>query len=543
MTGRRSGLLVGIFRKRGWIILSAVGVVCLWLLLYRQWNFETERIDSARFALQCVLEAVHQVNVHHTLLALRLVGAASAALGQTALPVALSSIPALEQTALARTVPNAFASPEMDLAVTWLLALLAIVSLHIWKERTIGKIAQEQELLRDKLLAISGGWMLATVKPGSVREVVANILDQVIRYTDIRAVDILRVTDKDRTFGLRSFCSGGASLLRDHRDIPRALLQSPYGSLQQVMETRRPFFSGVHGELGAILPGVRLPSVAVYPLVDRDTVWGVMLLQGQGAHWNAQLEDLITIVAKEIAILLAYGDMEEHAIKAARYQEMDRLKTELLANVSHELRTPLGLIRGYAETLLYKRSHLQPDQVAEFTQVIVDESAGLETQIDKLLKMSILETAGAPVRCVRFTLDQWLPKIRRRLLTNSRISLITEGDSEIDVKGDPELLLDAVSNLVENAVKYSFGPIDIIISTLAPSLRVAVVDTGPGVPQADLTQIFERFYRSGVHAQSETRGSGLGLSIVKSIVDAHHGFVWARNRSPGFEIGFELPHI
>ena len=94
-----------------------------------------------------------------------------------------------------------------------------------------------------------------------------------------------------------------------------------------------------------------------------------MLLQGQGAHWNAQLEDLITIVAKEIAILLAYGDMEEHAIKAARYQEMDRLKTELLANVSHELRTPLGLIRGYAETLLYKRSHLQLDLVTEFIQV------------------------------------------------------------------------------------------------------------------------------------------------------------------------------
>ncbi len=527
-------------RKKRFVLLLFIGFLT-WVTIVRisVWSQEQEQLRDARYALICLLEASHQMRSHNILLAASLVRAAGRAIGQK--KATIRQIPALETLALRESGGGA-QTPDA-LLLTWLFSAVAIVSLFLWRDRTVTRLREEQKLLRDKLLVIAGGWMLAAVKPGSVKEVVTGILAQVVKFTPIDAVEVLEVID-DRTYCLAPYCASSVSLLRDHRLIPRAFFDAPGGAVMRVMLTREPFYSGDRGEMGSVLPGVRLKGVALYPLSHGDTVWGVMVLRGQGANWHVQLQDLITIIAKELAVLLAYAKMEADADKMARFQELARLRSELLANVSHELRTPLGLIRGYAETLLYQRDQLAAADMRDFLAVIADESAQLENQIDKLLRMATIDnTGGTDAIDTRetFSCEEWVARLRRRLSPDTRVTLCAMVAPGATVFGNFDDLLDAASNLVDNALKYSAGPVRVEVAATAALLRAVVEDGGEGVPAEDLDRIFERFYRSAEHAQSETRGSGLGLSIVRGIVEAHGGQVWARNRADSFEVGFEIP--
>ncbi len=525
-------------RGRRFALLVAAAFL-VWFTMTRMvaWSRAAQQLHSARYALICLLEATRQLQAHNTRLAISLVRAASRAVGRG--PTAtLRQIPALETAAL-RAVERGPGAAHA-LILTWLVAVASIIALFLWRDRTVTRLRAEQKLLRDKLLVISGGWMLATVKPGSVKDVVAGILAQVVKFTSIDAVEVLAVCE-DRTYALAPYCASSVSLLRDHRLVPRALLDSPGGAVMRVMQTREPFYSGERGELGSVLPGVRLRRVAIYPLAHGDTVWGVVVLRGQSANWHTHLEDLITIIAKELAVLLAYARIEEDADQAARFQDLARVRSELLANVSHELRTPLGLIRGYTETLLYQGKQLQSEDLRDFLTVIADESAQLEGQIDKLLRMATMDTPGANDARARFSCETWAARLRRRVAPEGRVSLRDEIAPGSTLFGNFEDLLDAASNLVENALKYSPGPVAVELAATDAVFRVTVRDAGDGVPDRDLDRIFERFYRSPLHAQSDKRGSGLGLSIVQSIVQAHAGHLWARNRAGGFEVGFAIP--
>lgn len=505
--------------------------------------WQMSRFEAAHYALSCLFEATNQLRIDHVSLATHLIDAAAGALHQPIPIPTYSSIAYLQNIALDDMTPHWYDHSGLGMALTWLLAISIILTLYFYRERALSRITREQDLLRDKLLAISSGWMLATVKPGSAKEVISNIVTQLTKYTEIEAVEIFHADDTDHSTALHQYCSSGQPLLWDHGSIPHALLQVHAGAVREVMQSHKPWFSGSYGAVGAILPGVRLQNVAVYPLIDRDRIWGLMVVKGKDAHFFSRLEDLMAIIAKEIAILLAYGAMESVAAKIARFQEMDQLRTELLANVSHELRTPLGLVRGYAETLLYRGERLTKEQMIEYVTVIGEESAQLELQIDKLLKMSTFENGQSAMRYVYFLVKDWVLRIRLRLLANVRVSLYVEDHKEWQVYGDPDELLDAVSNLLDNALKYSTGSVELYITRVDSALRVSVVDGGIGVPEDELTMIFERFYRSERHAKSEKRGSGLGLSLVKVMIEAHHGTVFAHHHVQGFEVGFVIPSV
>jgi two-component system phosphate regulon sensor histidine kinase PhoR len=208
-------------------------------------------------------------------------------------------------------------------------------------------------------------------------------------------------------------------------------------------------------------------------------------------------------------------------------RQTERLRRELTANVSHELRTPLTSIKGFAETLL---DGAMADEVTcrRFLSIIDGETDRLVKLVDDLLDLSLLESKRLTLELkpvdvsvlVAHTVDKLRP-----LAATQRLTLHQSGPSGIVVAADADRLAQVLTNLVDNALKYTpeGGRVDVQVAAVNGEVEVLVNDSGRGIGPEDLPHVFERFYRAD---RSRTRGSGgtgLGLAIAKHIVEAHGG--------------------
>ncbi len=211
-----------------------------------------------------------------------------------------------------------------------------------------------------------------------------------------------------------------------------------------------------------------------------------------------------------------------------------RQQQQLVTDASHELRTPLTSLRTNAE-LLDRAEPLNPAQTQQAVQGIRLEVNELTDLVSELVELAtdraddeIPEPVSLPVLA-----DDIAERARRR---TGRDITVEAGGRPATVLVRPHMAERALTNLVDNAAKYSPGPIAIVID----GCRIEVRDDGPGIGPADQPHVFDRFYRSA-EARTEP-GSGLGLAIVKQIVERHGGTVWATNRDGGgAAVGFELP--
>ncbi len=227
-----------------------------------------------------------------------------------------------------------------------------------------------------------------------------------------------------------------------------------------------------------------------------------------------------------------------------RYTE--RLRRELTANVSHELRTPLTSIKGFAETLL-QGAMTDEATCRRFLTIIDGEADRLVKLVDDLLDLSRLESKGVTLELGLVDLSQLVAHTvdkLRPLAEESQLVLTHSGPSEVLVTADSDRLAVVLTNLIDNALKYTGpgGRVDVQILPDDHEVTVTVTDTGRGIPPDDLSHVFERFYRAD---RSRTRGSGgtgLGLAIAKHIVEAHGGAIAVRSRlDEGTTFLFTLP--
>jgi two-component system phosphate regulon sensor histidine kinase PhoR len=215
----------------------------------------------------------------------------------------------------------------------------------------------------------------------------------------------------------------------------------------------------------------------------------------------------------------------------------DRIRRDFVANVSHELRTPLTAIRGYVEALL----DLVPADAEprRFLDIIARHSARMEGLVKDLLRLTRLEAGQEPldrVACAPAHLfDGVVHDLEPLLLRRRQQVTTTVAPDAASLVGDPAKLHDVLRNLVENAANYAPEGTTIALSARRDPDHVALMvdDDGPGIPEADLQRIFERFYRVDKARSRETGGTGLGLSIVKHLVGLHGGDVRAENRPAG----------
>ncbi|WP_225731153.1 MULTISPECIES: HAMP domain-containing sensor histidine kinase [unclassified Nocardia] len=206
----------------------------------------------------------------------------------------------------------------------------------------------------------------------------------------------------------------------------------------------------------------------------------------------------------------------------------------LVQDASHELRTPLTSIRGSAELLQRARGRLDPADERQVLSVLVQESAALDTLVAELVELATDQhTAEEPV-----PVD--LPELAEDCAANHRMrtgrTITVTAAQPLPVRARPRAIARCVDNLIGNAVKFS--PADTPVRIVIRGAELAVHDDGPGIPAADTTAVFDRFYRSA--ATQGTPGSGLGLAIVADIVAAHGGSVFAES-GPGGRVGFRLP--
>jgi len=209
-----------------------------------------------------------------------------------------------------------------------------------------------------------------------------------------------------------------------------------------------------------------------------------------------------------------------------------------LNSVTHELKTPIASIRLYLETL--KTRDVDEAKRAEFYDVMLKDSDRLLNTVEQVLRAGRIKeravVAGSEAVEVDTVLSDAVAITRSRNNLPESAIKYSPGAAGLTVKGDQEELLSAFLNLLDNAVKYSVDEPKITVKSQAGGFnnRIAVVikDKGRGIPAADLKRIFKRFFRSGTH-QKGTKGTGLGLYIVKSIVEKYGGKVIAESKGEG----------
>jgi signal transduction histidine kinase len=230
-----------------------------------------------------------------------------------------------------------------------------------------------------------------------------------------------------------------------------------------------------------------------------------------------------------ISLFLMLGIWQMYR-NVSREMALARLKSDFVANVSHELRTPLALIRLYAETLEMGRL-TSPEKPREYYRIIREESERLSALINNILDFSRIEAGRKEYdfretnlgALVRHTLDAYRFQIEQNgFAFNADIA-----EDIPPVRVDREAIARSLLNLISNAVKYSPGEKFIGVSLFRANgdIKLEVIDHGIGIPPGEQGKIFEKFYRVGNPLVHNTKGSGLGLSLVRHIVQAHGGRV------------------
>jgi signal transduction histidine kinase len=213
-----------------------------------------------------------------------------------------------------------------------------------------------------------------------------------------------------------------------------------------------------------------------------------------------------------------------------REARLAQAKSNFVANVSHELKTPLALLSLFSEILELGRVNNE-EKKTEYYRIIREESLRLNKVIDNILDFSKIEAGRKTYNFAHSDMAEVIEKV----LSSYRYQISNSGfDVQTNIQPDlPSVLIDrdamaqALSNLIDNAIKYS-GPVkqlSIKTETLGSDLSIEIADHGIGIPRAEQAKVFEKFYRVGNGLVHDVKGSGLGLSLVKHIVEAHKGTI------------------
>ena len=212
-------------------------------------------------------------------------------------------------------------------------------------------------------------------------------------------------------------------------------------------------------------------------------------------------------------------------------QISDRLRRQMLADISHELRTPLTTMRGYLDTLDMPEIVLDEDKRRRYVDTARRETIRLEHIVSDLLELARFENGVATVAPRVVAVERVLSGVARRFERDAaaaNVTIRTSVDPAADqIVANPDRLDQAISNLVSNALRHTQpgGTIDLDATVADSGCRITVVDSGRGIAPEHLPHVFDRFYKVDASRSSGLAGSGLGLSIVKAIVERHGGTV------------------
>lgn len=279
-------------------------------------------------------------------------------------------------------------------------------------------------------------------------------------------------------------------------------------------------------------------SALILPLTAWGQTFGVLVLDRtrRDAIPEHQIRVAQGVAAQGAAAIGLTRSLARERSAVARLQELDDLKTTLVASVSHELRTPLTTIIGFSALL---PEYVDDPEALEHIALIQREAAHLEGLISNLLLTSRLEAQRLEFRRDPLDLAEVIVEaanLIRSLFPERAITLDIDGPLPLEA-GDHNTLRQVFINLIENAVKYSppGAPVEVSAGTNRTTIEVVVADRGPGIPSDQREVIFERFHRGTNHTE---QGTGIGLYLVRALVGAHGGSVHVEDRTDGEGVRF-----
>ena len=230
---------------------------------------------------------------------------------------------------------------------------------------------------------------------------------------------------------------------------------------------------------------------------------------------------------------------------ASARHRVDSQRGELISTLSHELRSPLTSVKGFTSTLLHRWDRFSDDQKQEMLATVNMDADRVTRLIRELLDVSRIDAGRLELRRQEFDLAAMAEGITGRfeLQHDGHTFQVSFPDGFPRVYADPDKVEQVLTNLVENAVKYSEGgTVTVTGSTTDDAVEVAVADQGVGIPPDQLPLIFTKFYRRA--GQGAPSGTGLGLFIARGLVEAHGGRIWADSApGRGTELRFRLPRV
>lgn len=336
------------------------------------------------------------------------------------------------------------------------------------------------------------------------------------------------------------------------------IMRTPLESIRESAKIANRFFAYV-GVLGTAAGGIIMWFMArrmTKPILELNRISEQMVHLNFEAKYKGKAGDEIDLLGENINKLSASLEKSISELKTANNElhkdienkvAIDEMRKEFLANVSHELKTPIALIQGYAEGL---KEAVNDDAESRsfYCEVIMDEAAKMNRMVQKLLTLNQLESGSDQVTMERFDVTALVKNYLQSasiLTRQNGIAVCMEAYGPVFVWADEYKTEEVFTNYFSNAVNHCGGEKKIVVSLekRGQKVRVGVFNTGSPIPEDSLPHLWEKFYKVDKARTREYGGSGVGLSIVKAIMESMHQEYGVENYQNGVLFWFELEMV
>jgi len=372
--------------------------------------------------------------------------------------------------------------------------------------------------------------------------------NQDILYSNNNYTIILHKTMQNTSFieGF-GYCSDNQTMV---------IMSTPVASLKESVSISNRFliYMAIIGFIITVILTFIIAKMITYPILELAEISNKMGKLDFTAKYIGNRSDEIQTLGqnmnymsdrlkKAIDELQEANELLKEDIK--RKEAIDEMRKDFIANVSHELKTPIALIQGYAEGL---NEGLCEDEESRkyYTEVILDESEKMNKMVKQLLTLSSLESGNSILHKENFNLTSLIESVLGSisiLIGEKNVNIEFDSDKEIFLNADEFKIEEVVTNYISNSIHHvsDSGEIKINVSDDGENITFSVYNTGNPIPEKDLNNIWEKFFKVDKAHSRAYGGSGIGLSIVKVIVEAHNGTVAVRNILDGVEFSFKIP--